>query len=168
MTLSLTGDPRTDAVVPVASRLAWAVRLGDRDGVDEAINEVTTLNGPGLHTLAVVLAAMVPVDQSPGGLLAWLRSSRLRAVGVNAPTAAVLAPETASDEPDEAAVLRCMAGHLPGGELTVGERREVVRRLHGHGLSDREIARWAQISARTVLRIRGRLGLAANTRRVVA
>jgi hypothetical protein len=46
--------------------------------------------------------------------------------------------------------------------VTKYERRECVRQLHALGMNDGPIARRLGISDRTVLRIRGRLGLPAN------
>lgn len=46
--------------------------------------------------------------------------------------------------------------------LTCGERREVVRRLHAQGLSERQIQTHTGISARTVTRIRKELGLSGT------
>jgi hypothetical protein len=66
----------------------------------------------------------------------------------------------AHDDVDEVAVLRaCDGEHL---DLTIGERREVVRRLHARGLSDGRIAATGGLTARTVLRIRQELDLPAN------
>lgn len=47
-------------------------------------------------------------------------------------------------------------------KLTVEEREEVVRMLHGMKLNDQQIAERADCDPRTVLRIRGRLSLPAN------
>lgn len=66
-------------------------------------------------------------------------------------------------EIDPIAVERCTAGLIDPHSLTLAERREVVRRLHRHGLSDPEIARRTGMCARTVLRHRQRLGLARVT-----
>lgn len=46
--------------------------------------------------------------------------------------------------------------------LTIPERREVIRRLHAQGLSDRAIQRRTGITDRTTLRIRQELALPAN------
>lgn len=68
----LTGDELTDAVIPAASALVWAVRQNDPDAVDAALDDaIASARGPGLHALLVVLAAMVPDDRSPAELLAW-------------------------------------------------------------------------------------------------
>ena len=72
---SLTGDTVTDAVVPAAMALVWAVRTSDVEAIDEALTGAAeATSGDGIAALAVVLAAMVPDDRSPGGLLAWLRA----------------------------------------------------------------------------------------------
>lgn len=60
---------------------------------------------------------------------------------------------------DEMAVERAVAGDPV--DLTVAERREVVRRLHAQGFNDVQIARRAGFTDRTALRIRQELGLAA-------
>lgn len=75
--MSLTGDELTDRLVPVAGRLVCAVREHDYDEVCEALGEAealaagTTLDGA--EALAVVLAAMVPWNQTPARLLTWWR-----------------------------------------------------------------------------------------------
>lgn len=61
---------------------------------------------------------------------------------------------------DEVAIDRAMGGQRT--RLTIPERREAVRRLHGYGLTDQDTARRLHISDRTVLRIRQRMGLPAN------
>ena len=77
---SLTGDPITDALVPVVSRLVGAVHELDPAGVDRAITDAEQVLTRALRevdqlraarALAVVAAAMVPVDQPAGALLAW-------------------------------------------------------------------------------------------------
>lgn len=75
--MSLTGDPTTDALVPIAERFVGAVRDGDAAAVDELLAEVITTTGgrcdPGT-ALAVVLAAMVPDDVEPSRLLLWRKA----------------------------------------------------------------------------------------------
>lgn len=94
MTLALTGDPLTDAVIPAAVRLIWAVRELNHDAVAEAITDATDTGEHGLQALLVVLAAMVPDDQAPTALLAWMGNPaeylRLRQNGVGAVGAALL------------------------------------------------------------------------------
>lgn len=88
--MSLTGDPTTDALVPIAERFVGAVRDGNSELIDELLAEVITTTGgrcdPGT-ALAVVLAAMVPDDQPPSRLLLWRKAfteyERLLDRGVN-------------------------------------------------------------------------------------
>lgn len=72
--MSLTGDPVTDQLVPIAARLVGAVRDNDPDEVEQALADTILATGgrcdPGA-ALAVVLAAMVPDDVEPSRLLAW-------------------------------------------------------------------------------------------------
>lgn len=78
--MSITGDPSTDELVPLATRLVWSVRKGDRADV-AAVLAVADPAG-----LAVVLAAMVPDDMSPRDLMRWLvdpeEYGRLREDGI--------------------------------------------------------------------------------------
>jgi hypothetical protein len=71
---SLTGDPVTDELVPIAQQLIDAVHNEDPDAVDAAFAEAITATGgrcdPG-QALAILCAAMVPENASPAGLLAW-------------------------------------------------------------------------------------------------
>ena len=62
---------------------------------------------------------------------------------------------------DEIAVQRLTAGDPPE-RTTLGEREEAVRRLHAHGLNDRQIADRMHRRVLFVWRIRDRLGLPAN------
>lgn len=82
MTCAVTGDTRTDALVPHAARLVAAVHKFDRDVITEVLAEA---NDP--HGLAVVLAAMVPDDATPTQLLGWIGDpdeyERLRDAGVS-------------------------------------------------------------------------------------
>lgn len=71
------------------------------------------------------------------------------------------------DHLDEAAIERRMAGDRTVS-LTNTERREVVRRLHSQGLTDRDIERRTGIADRQVLRDRRRLGLPAHDQRKVS
>lgn len=85
---SLTGDPITDALIPAATQLVWAVRCDDPAEVDAALDEVVRLAGQhGLCALALVLAAMVPDDEPPSRLLGWRADiaeyHRLREGGYN-------------------------------------------------------------------------------------
>lgn len=63
---------------------------------------------------------------------------------------------------DEAKVLRAVDGHLPYPELTHAERREAVRRLHGRGLNDAQLAQILRTDVKTVGRRRMRMRLPAN------
>jgi hypothetical protein len=92
MTYSLTGDPLTDALIPPAVRLIWAVREQNQAAVAEAIADATEVAD--LAAFVVVLAAMVPDDQAPTQLLAWMADPdeylRLRTAGVGAVGATIL------------------------------------------------------------------------------
>lgn len=71
---SLTGDPEMDRLVPVAMQLVGAVRSMDAAAVDEAFDAARRLLPDAEMAggaLCVLLAAMVPWDQSPRQLLAW-------------------------------------------------------------------------------------------------
>lgn len=93
---SLTGDPELDRLVPAAVRLTCGLREWDREEVAAALNDAAAASPrPDVLThLCVVLAAMVPWDQPPAELLAWVRRraeyERLRALGVDAAIAADL------------------------------------------------------------------------------
>lgn len=63
------------------------------------------------------------------------------------------------DDVDDVAVLRACRGERLN--LTVAERREVVRRLHAERMNDQQISARTGLADRTVLRIRQELGLAA-------
>lgn len=101
---SLTGDPLTDSLLPVGLRLVGAVRDGDRDAVDaafraaeSAVGDLVDDPGPSLpgEALAVVVAALVPLDQAPTALLGWLQEDiefrRLTDAGVGEQMARFLA-----------------------------------------------------------------------------
>jgi hypothetical protein len=102
---SVTGNPITDAVLPAAVNLVWAVRTEDRDEVLSALREAhqARLAAGGhdhteaetLRTLVVVLAGMVPDDRSPRQLLRWLQNPdeyrQLRHDGYDADTAGSIA-----------------------------------------------------------------------------
>lgn len=81
--MTLTGDPVTDQLVPIAARLVGAVREGDADGIEQALADTILATGgrcdPGA-ALAVVLAAMVPDDVEPSRLLAWRRTYEALAI----------------------------------------------------------------------------------------
>lgn len=71
----LTGDPLSDALVPIAQRLICAVRGEDASSVDQCVADaIDATQGkcdPGTG-LAVILAAMVPDHYRPSQLLAWI------------------------------------------------------------------------------------------------
>jgi hypothetical protein len=95
-TTSPTGDPTLDQLLPPVMRLVWAVRESNQDAVAAAIADATAVaGGRGLNAVVVLLAALVPDDQAPGALLAWLKDPeeylRLRTAGVGAQAAATLA-----------------------------------------------------------------------------
>jgi hypothetical protein len=106
---SITGNPITDAVVPAAVNLVWAVRTEERDEVLAALKEAhqARLAAGGhdrteaetLRTLVIVLAGMVPDDRSPRQLLAWLQNPaeymRLRQDGYDTDTASSIAAQRA-------------------------------------------------------------------------
>jgi len=70
---SLPSPINADALIPTATALVWSVKMLDTDDVDRLLDEVASKAGtPGLRTLAIVLAAMVPDDESPADMLAWL------------------------------------------------------------------------------------------------
>jgi hypothetical protein len=85
-------------------------------------------------------------------------------VNIDDPDALPIFPEL--DDPpadlDEVAVLRAVQGDR-SIDLTIAERRLVIRHLHAQGLDDQQIERRTGISSRTVLRIRQELDLPANT-----
>jgi hypothetical protein len=88
--MSLTGDPRTDRMVPTAVRMVGAVREWDLDEVTAALDEA----GDDLPVLVLVLAAMVPYDRTPGELLRWVgrrdEFKRLVEYGIDPSTAATI------------------------------------------------------------------------------
>lgn len=76
--MSLTGDPTTDLLIPIALQLVGAVRAGEQSGVDEAVAAAILATGgrcdPGT-ALAVICAALVSEDATPSELLAWYRTN---------------------------------------------------------------------------------------------
>lgn len=73
--MSLTGSPITDRLVHTASRLVFAVRNRDRNGIVAAIREARAETGGQCDpaaSLAVVCAALVPDNIEPGYLLRWV------------------------------------------------------------------------------------------------
>lgn len=102
--MSLTGDALTDRLVPVASRLVCAVRESDYDEVCEALGEAEQVTAgtalDGAEALCVVLAAMVPWNETPARLLKWWRHrdefASLVSAGVDPVVAADLIERRAS------------------------------------------------------------------------
>ena len=109
----------------------------------------------------------------PGCGDCWEAVIREDALGALAPvngeaTVTALVPAGAAEvrEFDESAVERVVSQGFAGSTafaktLSVGDREEIVRRLHARGYSDRRIAAQAGFTDRTVNRIRDRLGLPA-------
>lgn len=56
-------------------------------------------------------------------------------------------------------------GEIPAEALSTREREALVRKLHGLGWTDVEIATHTRMTTYTTVRIRGRLGLVANAQR---
>jgi len=103
MTDGPTGDALSDALVGPAMRLVGGVRTWDTDEVEGAFRDAlaalaatsdppAATGGPEDHlgaarALAILSAAMVPWDRSPGDLLAWTRREaefhRLVDVGID-------------------------------------------------------------------------------------
>lgn len=83
---SITGDPRTDALVQPAAQLVAAAHEFDGDRIAALLADTTDLPG-----LVVTLAAMVLDDRTPTELLGWLARpgeyERLRRQGVDCLTA---------------------------------------------------------------------------------
>lgn len=108
-TRSLTGDPVTDELVPVAQNLIGAVRDNDPAAVDEAFAAAADIlagRSDPAAALAVVCAAMVPEETSPSQLLLWWRFraeyDRLVSSGVTPHIARELAA-VGTEEQNEAA-----------------------------------------------------------------
>jgi len=96
--MSLTGDKWLDLLVPSAEKLVHAVRDDESMHIEAMIADAEQVYGDPLdaaHALVVLLAAMVPDDQSPEALLRWHQNPheyrRLRAAGVGSYQAAELA-----------------------------------------------------------------------------
>lgn len=100
----LTGDRRTDAVLPAAQRLVQATHAGDHLGVSAAFADAELAAGDAwaaVRALVVVLAAMCPDDTTPAEALAWRRNPteyrRLRNAGVSSREAGLLAATVAAN-----------------------------------------------------------------------
>lgn len=102
--MSLTGDPLTDRLVPVASRLVGAIRTNDIAEVDAALKEarayVADESVDGAEALCVVLAAMVPWSVAPSDLVAWLKNQAAFNVMVEAGVPSAVAAELISQKWD--------------------------------------------------------------------
>ena len=101
--MPLTDTQVSRYVVPAACRLVGAVRAGDQLEVSRILGcleiDLRTDATTAARALAVVLAAACPDDRPVSELLAWQSAEyqRLRAVGVPADTAAVLAARDAKE-----------------------------------------------------------------------
>lgn len=59
----------TERMVPTACQLAGNVREGNRHAINELLRTLTPRER---YALTIVLAAMIPTDQTPRQLLAWI------------------------------------------------------------------------------------------------
>jgi hypothetical protein len=105
MTRSLTGDPLTDELLPIALQMIWAVREQDSEAVADlfaAAEEVAGDPVTAAQGIALVAFALCQDDLEPSKALAWVANPeeyvRLRAEGVDAITAGVLASQTPRKE----------------------------------------------------------------------
>lgn len=166
---TLTGDPLTDRLLPVAVELVGAVHYMGVGEIEAALTKAVAVSGLDdtgtLQALVVLLAAMVDDDRTVHELLAWHGNPdeywRLRADGFTGDEARVLAAGW-TEPPDEVAVQRCMDGTINPHALTVEERQEAIIRLHRRGLLDHQVAERTGVAVRTVQRVRKRLGIPAN------
>ena len=99
----LTGDRYLETLVPSAEKLVRAVHEDRPMHVEAMLADAEQLYGDplaGARALVVLLAAMVPDDQTAAQLLAWRRNPheyrRLRGLGVPAVEAAELAAQVTS------------------------------------------------------------------------
>ncbi len=123
-------EERAQTLIPVAARLAGTVREYGRDEVAAVLAQVEPGDMP---ALAVVLAAMVPVDRTVRQLLGWLD-------GPGEPT---------WREWDDRLLAHCHARHLAGlrDELTeTGER--FYQRWHPGAARVRRLQLAADVSER--------------------
>lgn len=101
--MSLTGDPATDVLVPIAQQFVGAVRDHDPDRMEQLLADVVDATGgrcdPAM-AMAVLCAAMVPDSLNAPALLAWRKTrdefQRLTDRGVSAGIARQLMGEGAS------------------------------------------------------------------------
>jgi hypothetical protein len=105
MTSSLTGDPVTDQLLPIALQMIWAVREQDPAAVADlfaAAEEVAGDPVTAARGLAVVACALCPDDLRASQALAWLANPReyhrLIVSGVDSVTAGVLASQMPREE----------------------------------------------------------------------
>ncbi|SDP61314.1 hypothetical protein SAMN04487905_10657 [Actinopolyspora xinjiangensis] len=91
--MSLTGSTELDALLPEATQLVGAIHEYEPEQVHSILARHTTPDE--LRALVVLLAGMVPDDQTPGELLGWVANppeyTRLRSEGVSAYAAGALA-----------------------------------------------------------------------------
>jgi len=91
-TLSPTGDPRMDQLLPLAERAIQAAHRQDRLGIGTAVADAADLydgdEPAALRALVVLLAGACPDDEPVADLLLWRRNpteyARLRARGFTA------------------------------------------------------------------------------------
>ncbi|WP_432846013.1 hypothetical protein ACQPXB_36070 [Amycolatopsis sp. CA-161197] len=99
-TTELTGDRYLETLVPSAEKLVQAVREDNPMFVEAMLADAEMVYGDaldGARALVVLLAGMVPDDQTAEELLRWRANpaeyQRLRATGVSAREAAELAAQ---------------------------------------------------------------------------
>lgn len=165
---TFTGSADMDAMVPLAQRAVSAIHNRDDTAIHQCITDAAR-HTDGLHNLICTLAAMVPDDETPRQMLAWMRVpatyERLRANGLSRVDAVNTARMVQGWVPvfdvverdavdfDEVAVTRCFYGKIDPSRLTRDERTEVVRRGLAYELSRAEIAERTGISIRRIDRI---------------
>ncbi|MCW2601835.1 MAG: hypothetical protein JWM02_3664 [Frankiales bacterium] len=114
---------RADYAVVEGLELVGIVREFGRDTIEEWLRHRDRL---ALETLVVVLAAMVPDDQTPGDLLAWCDPARARAERnrlARLRQAALLAPKPRKECGTHAAFNRHRnASEMPCEACVLGER----------------------------------------------
>lgn len=95
-----------ERLVPVAQRLAGAVRDYDQAAVDDAFADAAEITGDrlaGARALAVIAAAMVPVDEPPSQLLGWVEHASEYHRLIDAGVAPHIARQLADWSPSEVA-----------------------------------------------------------------